>query len=175
MEKKLKLINKISNWSMIVLLLSLFLNSSSLLYQVVSVGSCCTMYICILLRNKINLGKFDPLLILLCLVSVFCVILRAFYTNPYLNILGMIFIYCFLLWSSKISTGAWNKLILLIAPVTILSSVLRIYFTSPIITWGIVILQLVIIGIYLDPILEKIALEHRRKRLEAEGKGTTES
>lgn len=174
MEKKLKLINKISNWSMVILLLSLFLNSSSVLYQVVSVGSCCTMYVCILLRNKIQLGKFDPLLILLCLASVSCVVLRAVYTNPYLNVIGMLFIYGFMLWSSKVSTGTWNKFILLIAPVTILSSILRIYFTSPIITWGLVILQIIIVGVYLDPILEKIALEHRRKRLEAEGKSTTE-
>lgn len=168
MEQKIKLIDRINTYSIILLFISIFLEDKSIIFKGIYILTGCLIYVCVLVRNKLKVGKLNPMLLVLCSLSVGWVILRVFYTSPYLNIFGLVLVYSFLLLSGKSTTGQWNKLLLLLAPISVVSSILRIYFDSAILTWIIVFLQIAVIIYYLDPILEKAALKHRAERLAKE-------
>lgn len=169
---KLTLVKKINTYSTIGLIIGILLQIIFPVFKILTIVSSCGLYITILLKNKLQTGKFDIVLCILCSVSLAWVFLREFSTSPYINILGLIIIYCFFIRAFKLSTGQWNKFVLGYGSLTVIISFLNIHLNWIILNIFILLLQFYIIFKVLDPILEKIGQEHRRKRLahEAEKK-----
>lgn len=173
MQDKLNIIEKANNIAMACLFASIFLRIFFPVFSYLTIISSCAIYISILLRNRIMKGKFDIVLVILCSFSLTWVFLNEFSTSPYVNVLGLIIVYAFLTWSYKCNTGKWNRFVLIYGTITIICSVINIYIDSKLLSYITLGLQIYIIFKYIDPILEKIGLEHRRKRLEKEAMNKT--
>lgn len=172
MQDKLKCINKISTIAMVCLFSGIFLSIFFPFFKYITLTSSCIVYICILLSNRIKKGKFDIVLLILCSASLVWVFTREFFDSPYITVFGLVVVYSFLSWSSKVNTGKWNKFVIFYGSVAILVTILNIFVETKILTYVVLALQFLIIFKFIDPILEKIGLEHREKRLayEAEQK-----
>ena len=172
MKDSLKIINKINSIATICLFSGIFLGIFFPIFNYVTLVSSCLIYICILLSNRIQKGKFDFVLLILCSASLAWVFLREFSASPYVSVFGLVIVYSFLTWSFKSNTGKWNKFVICYGSLAVLLTAANIYIDSKLLDWGIIALQFFIIFKFIDPILEKIGLEHRAKRLayEAEQK-----
>lgn len=168
MQDKLNIIEKANNIAIVCLFTSIFLKIFFPFFSCLTIISSCVIYISIVLRNRIIKGKFDFIQLILCSFSLIWVFLNEFLTSPYVNIFGLIIVYAFLTWSYKCNTGKWNRLVLVCGTITIISSIINIYIDSKVLSYITLGMQIYIIFKYIDPILEKIGLEHRRKRLEQE-------
>ena len=165
MQDKLKLVNKINSIATIFLFVGIFGSIFFPILKYVTITSSCFIYLCILLSNRIRKGKFNIVLLILCSASLTWVLLREFFDSPYINVFGLVIVYSFLTWSFKSNTGKWNFFVLGYGSLAIAISVINIYIDSNILFYVILALQLYILFKFIDPILEKMGLEHREKRL----------
>lgn len=168
MQNKSKIISKINTIATILLFAGIFLEIFFPIFKYVTLVSSCCIYISILINNRLKTGKFDISLVILCSISLIWVFLRGFMTSPYLKVFGMVILYSFLIRASKLTTGKWNRFVFIYGTVAVVCSVINIYVDSKFLDWGIFALQIFILFKFLDPILEKIGLEHREKRLAQE-------
>lgn len=165
MQDKLKIIDKIKSIATIFLFVGIFGSIFFPIFKYVTIASSCFVYISILFSNRIRKGKFDIILLILCSASLAWIILREFYNSPYINVFGLCIVYSFLTWSFKSNTGKWNWFVLGYGSLAVLVSVINIYTEIKLLSYAVFFLQFYILFKFIDPILEKIGLEHREKRL----------
>lgn len=113
-------------------------------------------------KHKISVSS-----IVLFLSSSSYLILTLFYNSPYISLVGQVIIYMYLLNSGKQIMGHFNKTVLVMAALAVLLNYARITYQSTILNFAYIAFQFLILYKFFDPILEKIALDHRAKRLAA--------
>ena len=111
--------------------------------------------------------KLDPFSVIYCVLITGWVVLRQFVGSKEILYLGQLLTYGYLIRSSYKTLGYWDKGFIAIAVTGTALGGANLYFKSEFLVWGNLIFQIVIILRFLDPILEKIALAHRAKRIAA--------
>lgn len=166
-EKDTSLGKKISNYLLIIGILSIFLEGVFPFLKYVSVASIAGGYVMNLYREWEVTKKLDPFSVIYCVLITGWVILRQFVGSKEILYLGQLLTYGYLIRSSKRTLGYWDKGFIGIAITGASLGAANLYFTSKFLVWGNLIFQIVIILRFLDPILEKIALAHRARRIAA--------
>ena len=164
-DKDTSLGKKISNYLLIVGIISIFLEGLLPFLKYVSIASIAGGYVMSLYREWEVTKKLDPFSVIYCVLITGWVVLRQFVGSKEILYLGQLLTYGYLIRSSHKTLGYWDKGFIAIA-VTALGGA-NLYFKSEFLVWGNLIFQIVIILRFLDPILEKIALAHRAKRIAA--------
>lgn len=164
-EKKNKTLQRISNCAIIAFMVSLLLEGMNEVFKWSTLISCIVLYIDILLKEQNQKHRISVQSGILCIAAILWAIIHAFYSNIYANVLGQCIVYGFLLQTGKALTGKANKILAITVFISVLVNLCYISLGIKWLVWGVAILQVVVFLLFLDPILEKIALEHREKRI----------
>ena len=166
-EKDTSISRKISNYLFAICIISIFLEGFLPFLKYVSVASIAGGYIVNLYREWERTKKLDPFSVIYCILITTWVILRQFVGSKQVLYFGQLLTYGYLLRSSKRALGYWDKGFIVIAVTGVVLGGLNLYVDSKFLVWGNLLFQVAIILRFLDPILEKIALAHRAKRIAA--------
>jgi hypothetical protein len=166
-DKDTSLGKKISNYLLIVGIISIFLEGLLPFLKYVSIASIAGGYVMSLYREWEVTKKLDPFSVIYCVLITGWVVLRQFVGSKEILYLGQLLTYGYLIRSSHKTLGYWDKGFIAIAVTGTALGGANLYFKSEFLVWGNLIFQIVIILRFLDPILEKIALAHRAKRIAA--------
>lgn len=166
-DKDTSLGKKISNYLLIVGIISIFLEGLLPFLKYVSIASIAGGYVMSLYREWEATKKLDPFSVIYCVLITGWVVLRQFVGSKEILYLGQLLTYGYLIRSSHKTLGYWDKGFIAIAVTGTALGGANLYFKSEFLVWGNLIFQIVIILRFLDPILEKIALAHRAKRIAA--------
>lgn len=124
-------------------------------------------YVTILIRECLITGKVNGISLVLCATAILWIVLRESVNWKYADVFGQIVLYSFLLQSGYRMLGKLDKGLIGWASVSVGIKWIQILYAPK---WGFILalsMQILVVFRFLDPILEKIALEHRRKRLAA--------
>lgn len=166
-DKDTSIGKKISNYLLIVGIISIFLEGLLPFLKYVSIASIAGGYVMSLYREWEVTKKLDPFSVIYCVLITGWVVLRQFVGSKEILYLGQLLTYGYLIRSSHKTLGYWDKGFIAIAVTGTALGGANLYFKSEFLVWGNLIFQIVIILRFLDPILEKIALAHRAKRIAA--------
>lgn len=160
----------VGHYSFMIAIISIFAEIFLPFMEYVTLISISISYIANLWREKEVHGKIDPISALLCTFAVSWVFARQFIGTDGTVLFGQCVSYAFLLRSSYRSLGKIDRGFLSVVVGAVSVGVLRMVYPSRITTFINFGMQLWIIFRFLDPILRKIALDHRAKRLAAAAK-----
>lgn len=144
-------------------ILALFLGAPSW----VSVSLFSFSYVAILIRECLITKKVNGISLVLCVTAILWIVLRESMEWKYADIFGQIVLYSFLLQSGYRMLGKLDKGLIGWAAISVGIKWIQILYAPK---WGFILallMQILVVFRFLDPILEQIALEHRRKRLAA--------
>ena len=153
---------------LVCIFVSAFLNGFFPVTKYIYLAASSMFYLCMLIDSKGKTGKIDVINAILCTMTLLWVYLESFFSSPYVTILGMVIIYSFMSRSYWTAMHKINWFVIIYGSVAISLRFLNIYMDTKYLDWCIWGLQLVIVFKFLDPILEAIGQEKRRKRLAAE-------
>lgn len=173
MENSKNLIGKLNNMALIFMFITMIIGIWVPVCNKISIFCCCIIYICTFLETQKRTGKINIFLAILCIALVVWMIARNCFYFKYATAMNYFFIYAYIIASNKALTGKWNKMFIGIGIVGILGNGLYTYTQSKWMSYIVLLLQIVILLRFLDPILEKVALKHREKRLMEEASGET--
>lgn len=168
-------INKFSNYVFLVVFLSIFLELKFPLFHWVSIFGMVLMYALNLVKEKVTKGRIHPASVILCLMAISWVVVRPYAKSGYIAIYGQIVIYGYLIYTQWQLLGKVQKSFIAYALAAISVSFLSIRFPGILTSILILAMQAWIIFQFLDPILYKIAMMHRKKRLAEAGVNAAES
>ena len=160
-------INKFSNYVFFVVFVSIFLEMKFPLFHWVSLIGMVIMYA---FKEKLKKGKIHPASIILCLMAISWVFIRPYVKSGYIAIYGQMVIYGYLIYTQWQMLGKVRKSFVAYAAAAISVSFLSLKFPGILTSILVLAMQAWIIFQFLDPILYKIAMLHRQKRLAEEAK-----
>lgn len=163
-------INKFSNYVFFVVFVSIFLEMKFPLFHWVSLIGMVIMYALNLVKEKLKKGKIHPASIILCLMAISWVFIRPYVKSGYIAIYGQMVIYGYLIYTQWQMLGKVRKSFVAYAAAAISVSFLSLKFPGILTSILVLAMQAWIIFQFLDPILYKIAMLHRQKRLAEEAK-----
>lgn len=168
----MNLLKKIGNYAFVIGIILIFIvpfmpNPWDIYLNYVSIGCFIIGYMDSLIREWEKNHKIALLSIILFFSTSGYLILTLFCSSPYISLFGQAIIYMYLLNSGKQIMGHYNKTIIFMAIFGVVLNYFRITYSYTILNIAYICYQVIIIFKFLDPILEKIALDHRAKRLAA--------
>ena len=163
-------INKFSNYVFFVVFVSIFLEMKFPIFHWVSLFGMVIMYGLNLVKEKSIKGKIHPASIILCLMAISWVFIRPYVRSGYIAIYGQMVIYGYLIYTQWQMLGKVRKSFVAYAAAAISVSFLSMKFPGILTSILVLAMQAWIIFQFLDPILYKIAMLHRQKRLAEEAK-----
>lgn len=167
MNKKL---SKVSNYVLLVVFISIFLELKFPVMHWVSLIGMIILYAMNLVKEKISKGRIHPASIILCTMAISWIILRPYVKSGYVAIYGQLVIYGYLIYTQWQLLGQVRKSFIAYAVAAISVSFLSLMFPGILTSILVLVMQAWIIFQFLDPILYNIAMLHRRKRLAEEAK-----
>lgn len=162
------MIQKVNRYSLILFLLSILLETRFSVFKYVSTFCCILIYLCIIGKEKLSTGKISPLSLFLCIASILWAVFHSVFDSEYVRILGQAIIFGLFMQTGKQFTGKWNWKLGLLAISNITVQVIGVSYPMKYLSWIQLILYIATLLFYLDPVLEKIGLEHREARLKKE-------
>lgn len=180
MEKTIKLVGKARNTVLLLTFVSLIVAAFVDPVKYVFLASSVTLYILMILSQTLQNKKMDFFLYTICFAAIIWLFLNTLTDVKFSRAIGMGISYLFLERFSMLQIGKINLFVLIAGSFAICANLINNYiiddtyfFTvlgrdihlNSIIGFLIVVTQLIIIFKFLDPILEKIGLAHREKRL----------
>lgn len=166
MEKSIS--EKIGFYAIWIGIVSVFISAWIPFFNYVSIAGISVSYIMNLWREFELHKKVAPASIILCALTVGWLVARLFVESQYAFLFGQCLTYVYLFHSSYQLLGKVNKRLVMIAIPSTMIAILRALFTSPWISFINLLFSIGVLFVFIDPILEKIALDHRAKRLAAE-------
>ena len=163
-------VNKFSNYVFFVVFISIFLEMKFPIFHWVSLFGMVIMYGLNLVKEKNIKGKIHPASIILCLMAISWVFIRPYVKSGYIAIYGQMVIYGYLIYTQWQMLGKVRKSFVAYAAAAISVSFLSMKFPGILTSILVLAMQAWIIFQFLDPILYKIAMLHRQKRLAEEAK-----
>lgn len=168
--KKMNIIKKIGKYAFIIGIILIFvipfLPEPWVTYLHYFVTACFILgYIESLINEYEKKHHISISSMLLFLSSSAYLIITLFYNSPYISLIGQVIIYMYLLNSGKKIMGYFNKKVMILAAVAVLLNYAKITYKSTILNFAYIAFQFLILYKFFDPLLEKIALDHRAKRL----------
>lgn len=165
-----KYIDKISTWSLIICIVTMLIGMKYELFEYVSLAALIFSYAMNLVKEKAEKGKINPVSIILCLATISWLIMKQFTHSKYTLAYGQTIVYVYLIYTQWQLLGVVKKDFVAYVVAAVGTSLLRVYYPG-FITSALDLLMLAwIIFRFLDPILYKIAMLHREKRLAEEAK-----
>lgn len=162
-NKKVRFIQKSSTIALVLGILALLLGAPSW----ISILLFSYSYLTIFLRECLITGKVNGISAILCITAILWIILREFIQWKFADVFGQIVLYSFFLRSGYRMLGKLDKGLIGWVVMSVTVKVVQILYAPK---WGFalsLLIQTLVVFRFLDPILEQIALEHRRKRLAA--------
>lgn len=156
-----------STYLWIIGIIAIFLEGVSPIFTVISILSIAGGYVIALYREYKATKKLDPFSVVFCLLIITWVILRQFVTSKQILYIGSLITYAYLIRTSYRALGKLDKEFVAIAAFGAVFGAINLVYSSKILVWVNFAFQICIILRCIDPILEKMALEHRAKRLAA--------
>lgn len=159
---------KIGFYAIWIGIVSVFISAWIPFFNYVSIAGISVSYITNLWREYELHKKVAPMSVILCFLTIGWLVSRMFVESQYAFLLGQCLTYVYLFHSSYQLLGKVNKRLVMIAIPSITIGILRAMFKSPVISFINLAFTIGVLFVFIDPILEKIALDHRAKRLAAE-------
>ena len=163
-------INKFSNYVFFVVFISIFLELKFPLFHWVSLIGMVVLYGLNLVKEKLSKGRIHPASIVLCMMAISWILLRPYVKSGYVAIYGQLVIYGYLIYTQWQLLGKVRKSFVAYAAAAMSVSFLSLKFPGILTSILVLVMQAWIIFQFLDPILYKIAMLHRKKRLAEEAK-----
>lgn len=162
-----KKIQKIGNIALVIGILAIFLEDLLPVMSYISMGGIIVSYLTNLFTEYAVNKKVSPVSVILCLAVVFWLIAGNVFKNPYAPVAGRAIIYAYLGYTSYQIIHTVNKGFLFIALVSTAICFGTVVYDNKIMEVANLLFSVFVILKFLDPILEKIALRHRAKRMAA--------
>lgn len=169
-KKERTLAQKVGHYSFMLAIIAIFAEIVFPFMGYVSMAAISVSYISNIWREWEVEKKLDPISLILCTLAVSWVFARQFIGSDYTLLFGQLVSYGFLIRSSYKSLGYVDKGFLCLVVFAITVGVLRLVYPSKLTDILNICMSIWIIFRFLDPILRKIALDHRAKRLAAAAK-----
>ena len=165
MEEKLQKIEKLSNYALVGMLIFFILSFWWEGLNIFSSICTCILYLCMFFKIRISSQNDNRLLFLSCMVSIIWLFVNFFFPFAFSPVISNFFIYLYLNLTAKVSNGGWNKYLIFVGVFGVVGNLL---FILTEVVWFLVIaliLQMISLVKYIDPLLERMALERRAQRL----------
>lgn len=166
-ERRITVKKNFSTYLWIIGFISIFLEGISPVFTAISILSIAGGYVISLYREYKATKKLDPFSVIFCVLIIGWVILRQFVTSKQILYVGSLITYAYLIRTSYRALGKLDKQFVGIAAFGAVFGAVNLVSDSKVLVWINLAFQVLIILRCIDPILEKIALEHRAKRLAA--------
>lgn len=164
-KKERTLAQKVGHYSFMLAIFAIFAELVLPFMGYVSMAAISVSYISNIWREWEVEHKLDPISLLLCTLAVSWVFARQFVGSDITILFGQIVSYGFLIRSSYKSLGYIDKGFLSLLVFAVSVGVLRMVYPSKLTDILNMLMSIWILFRFLDPILRKIALAHREKRL----------
>ena len=167
MNETNKKIQKIGNIALTIGILAIFFEDLLPILSYVSMGGIIISYLTNLFNEYAVNKKVSPISVLLCAAVIFWLIAGNVFKNPYAPVLGRGIIYAYLLYTSYQILKRINKGFIIFATISTGLCFLTVIYDNKVMQTANLLFSIFVILKFLDPILEKIALRHRAKRMAA--------
>lgn len=166
-ERRINVKKNFSTYLWLIGFISIFLEGISPVFTAISILSIAGGYVISLYREYKATKKLDPFSVIFCVLIIGWVLLRQFVTSKQILYVGSLITYAYLIRTSYRALGNLDKQFVGIAIFGAIFGAVNLVSDSKVLVWINLAFQVLIILRCIDPILEKIALEHRAKRLAA--------
>lgn len=173
-EKMNKKLSKFSNYVLLIVFISIFLELKFPVMHWVSLIGMVILYAMNLVKEKLRKGRIHPASIVLCFMAISWLVLRPYVKSGYVAIYGQLVIYGYLIYTQWQLLGQVRKSFVAYAAAAVSVSFLSLKFPGILTSILVLGMQAWIIFQFLDPILYNIAMLHRKKRLAEEAKRNQE-
>lgn len=173
-EKMNKKLGKFSNYVLLIVFISIFLELKFPVMHWVSLIGMVILYAMNLVKEKLRKGRIHPASIVLCFMAISWLVLRPYVKSGYVAIYGQLVIYGYLIYTQWQLLGQVRKSFVAYAAAAVSVSFLSLKFPGILTSILVLGMQAWIIFQFLDPILYNIAMLHRKKRLAEEAKRNQE-
>ena len=170
MERQRTLAEKVGFYSLWIGIISVFVGAWIPFFNYISVAGIAISYVTNLWREWDIHKKVDPVSIILCVLTISWLIGRQFVESQYILLFGQVITYLYLMHSSKKLIGKINRRFLITVVCSLSIGVMRAVYPSTLTNTINLVFSIGVLLMFVDPILEKIALDHRAKRLANEAK-----
>lgn len=167
MKETNRKVQKIGNIALAIGIFSIFFEDLLPILSYVSMGGIIISYLTNLFNEYAVNKKVSPISVLLCAGVVFWLVAGNVFKNPYAPVFGRAIIYAYLMYTSYQILKKVNKWFVAIAAVSTGLCFLTVVYDNKIVEVANLLFSVFVILKFLDPILEKIALRHRAKRMAA--------
>ena len=167
---KKTLAEKVGYYSLWIGIISIFVGAWVPIFNYISVAGIAISYVTNLWREWGIHKKIDPISVVLCVLTIIWLIGRQFVESQYVLLFGQVITYLYLMHSSKKLIGKINRRFLITVVCALSIGVMRAVYPSTLTNTINLIFSIGVLFMFVDPILEKIALDHRAKRLANEAK-----
>lgn len=171
--KRMRLLRKIKKVENYALYLGLAMILLGIFIPCVSyIGTACFIltYITALVKQKLQNGKITLVSFILGTAAIGWLLLSQFVESPYVRVFGQIVLYSYLMNTQYNLLGKVQKSFICIAASAVALGIAGAVYPSKIVSMLNFAMQIFILLRFLDPILEKIGMAHREKRLALEAK-----
>ena len=169
-EKMNKKLSKFSNYVLLIVFISIFLELKFPVMHWVSLIGMVILYAMNLVKEKLRKGRIHPASIVLCFMAISWLVLRPYVKSGYVAIYGQLVIYGYLIYTQWQLLGQVRKSFVAYAAAAVSVSFLSLKFPGILTSILVLGMQAWIIFQFLDPILYNIAMLHRKKRLAEEAR-----
>ena len=169
--KRMRLLRKIKKVENYALYLGLAMILLGIFVPYVGyIGTACFIltYITALVKQKLQNGKITFISFILGTAAICWLLLSQFVESPYVRVFGQLVLYSYLMNTQYNLLGKVQKSFIFIAVSAIALGIAGAVYPSKIVSMLNFAMQIFILLRFLDPILEKIGMAHREKRLALE-------
>ena len=162
-------VKKISNLSLTAGIISIVLDIWIPWMGLISIAAFSLCYVLNLVQELSANRRLDPISVILCIGVVVWLIAHQSITSEYVGLAGQCIIYMYLIRTGKQTLGKVDKGFVVFIAVAVLIGLMKILVPSKWTDILNIIFQVIVLLRFIDPILSRIALKHREKRLANEG------
>lgn len=164
----LRKIKKVENYALYLGLAMILLGIFVPYVSYIGTASFILTYITALVKQKLQNGKITFISFILGTAAICWLLLSQFVESPYVRVFGQLVLYSYLMNTQYNLLGKVQKSFIFIAVSAIALGFAGAVYPSKIVSMLNFAMQIFIILRFLDPILEKIGIAHREKRLALE-------
>lgn len=174
LEKKNEILNKITNWSLAVLIIGVSILSSfkdnipDIITNLVIFAASAMLYTSFLLRYKVNFGKLHLGLLSLAVCCIGLLFWRTFYFSNIVSLISVVVIYVYYIYGQKLMTGKMNKQLIILGIVITITLAINTYFPNKIVAGLMSVINVIIILKIVNPFFTTLAIKKKNK-LEKDG------
>lgn len=166
----LRKIKKIENYALYIGIVMILVGAFVPLLGYIGTGCFILTYITALVKQKLQTGKITVISFILGTAAITWLLMAQFIESPYVRLFGQCVLYSYLMNTQYTLLGKVQKSFIGIAVCAVGLNIAGILYPSKPVDVMNFLMQLFILFRFLDPILEKIGLAHREKRLSLEAK-----